>query len=475
MRTKFLVAAFLLCLMAFAIPIEHKYDKIFRFFSLTLVPNGMEVPSIFDKKIYFYASDIAALFLCLLGLTWYRIPISQFFTKNGSGYLGIIFLCALASIVVSPFAQYPVAYCRLLQLLTPVLLFSFVAHAFKEEEKERIIRYVLFAVVAAACLQTVFAIAQYFRQDWLGLRIIGEQRMQSPFGIFHAKFWIFDKIFSTVPEYFVLFRPSGTFPHPNVLGGFLALSILSSYYLIAEGTKKIRWGIGATLPFQFFALFITFSRSALFALLLGTFVWYGLHLWKKGWKATVANRSFRFLTWMICFSAWVNVALLYDQLAQRGGIVNYNATAQNSDKVRIHYQNVAIAMMEKNPWLGVGFHQFSLRYPSYLPKNTESTFYLTATHNIYLLLGSETGLISLGAFLLFIGSLIIRGFRVAYSSSSFILLSIFIAFLFIGGCDFYPLLFQQGKLMLFLIAGLLAARSKKQLELVAISDKLPAV
>ena len=30
---------------------------------------------------------------------------------------------------------------------------------------------------------------------------------------------------------------------------------------------------------------------------------------------------------------------------------------------------------------------------------------------------------------------------------------------FIGGCDFYPILFQQGKLMLFLIAGLLAANA----------------
>ncbi|HSX11764.1 MAG TPA: hypothetical protein VLF94_08625, partial [Chlamydiales bacterium] len=167
---KFLVAAALLVLVAFALPIEHKYDKLFRFYSLTLIPQGLEISKSCDKKIYFYISDLIALALLCIGLGWFRIPLRRFFRNS----LWIVFLCATASIIASPFIHYPVAYTRLLHLLTPIILFSFLAHAFSEEEKPKILRLILGAFVAAALFQTGVAIVQYFYQEPLGLRLLGE-------------------------------------------------------------------------------------------------------------------------------------------------------------------------------------------------------------------------------------------------------------------------------------------------------------
>ena len=462
---KFYFTAGLLALLAFAIPIESKYDKLFRFYSLTLIPDGIEIPSIFDKKIYFYPSDIAALLLFIAAIVWFRVPLSRLFLQRGTCYLWIFFGCSLASILASPFVNYPVIYIRLWQLLTPILLFSFLSSAFEEEEKPKLIRLILGALILAALFQTAVAIAQYFTQDWLGLRMLSEPKNRPMFGSWNGNRWIFDRIFERVGTSTCLFRSSGTLPHPNVLGGFLAISILASYaFLMQMGEKKKFWSrcwLGLTLPFQFFALTVSYSRSAIFALVLGTFAWFALLAWSRGIKPIAADRTVRFVAGMICLSAALSGTLLFDQLAQRGGIVNYNLVAQYSDNVRIHYQNVALKMIEKNPLLGVGFHQFSLRYPSYLPANSDTSIYHSAAHNIYLLIASESGLIALAAFLLWIGTLLYAALRSPVDPTSASLIAIFIAFLFIGACDFYPILFQQGKLLFFCTAGLLAAKVKQ--------------
>ena len=189
MNRKFWVAASLLALLAFLIPIEHKYDKLFRFFSLTLIPEGLEVTKNYDKKLYFYVSDLIALALMGIGLLWYKIPARQFFGHP----LWIVFLCAVASIIASPFLHYPIAYSRLLQLLTPLALFSFVANAFSDEERAVVTRMVFFSILFAALFQSGVAIAQYFQEQPLGLRILGETNTPSLVSFQNGSRWLFDR------------------------------------------------------------------------------------------------------------------------------------------------------------------------------------------------------------------------------------------------------------------------------------------
>ncbi len=431
MSKKSLFAAFLIVLLAFLIPIEHKYDKLFRFYSLTLIPNGLEISSTYDPKLYFYISDLIGLILLAIALS--SIPLKRFFFNP----LWIVWISALLSITFSPFACYPVAYTRLLQLLTPIVLFSFISHGFSEEERPKLTQAVLMAVVIASLFQTAVAVAQYFHQAPLGLRLLGETNEKTIFTIQDGSRWLIDQFLQRKAGPVVM-RAAGTFTHANVFGGFMFFSIIATYALSIRFPK-----IAFVLPFQIFALAISYSRAALFAWALATLCWF------------VQMRFPKQLFSIIAFSFLLSASLLGNQYFHRGGIVNSTSLSKDSNEIRIFHQKTALSIIKEVPFFGLGFSQFSERAQKFFPEDARAYVKSTAPHNIFLFLACETGLISLFAFLAFLFLLFWNLFQNSISVESATFSSLLIGFLFIGFCDFYPILFQQGKLMFFLSAALL--------------------
>jgi hypothetical protein len=433
---------FLLAALFFAIPIEHKYDKLFRFYSLTLVPSGLELGD-FDPKIYFYISDLIALVFLGWGIWRIRLRLAE----RGGLFLAIVFGSSLCSLLLSPFAHFPVAYIRLLQLLTPVSLFMFLANS--PFPKERLFKIGVWSLFWTGLMQAFLATWQYFSQHSLGLRLLGEQPLNTGIFVPDGHRWVLDQWFHRIGET-MIYRAMGTMPHPNPMGGLFALTLLITSYLFFTHPNIRKWLAPAYL-IQLFGLAITYSRSALFAYVIGTIVWFS---WMR-WRQQILMKSTAML---ILISGAIVGTLLHEQILQRGGVVNYTSLSRASDHVRFYYQKLAFRMIEKHPLAGVGFGQFSLRTPSFLPKGQDpmpaST---TIVHNVYLVLAAETGLISLAAFLGWIGLILWAAWRSSPSlPETGLLLGAFIGFLFIGCCDFYPVFFQQGKLMFFGTAGLLA-------------------
>lgn len=430
------LTAFLLFLCFFIIPIEHKYDKPLRHFSLKIIPEGLLLPAGFDQKIYFYPSDIIALILFLSLVFVFRIPLRKIIFEKASACLFLIFSCALISILNSPYFHYVTIYTRLVQLLTPIFLFAFLTQVSLTEKQ---VRMLLYCIVAAAMIQSVIAITQYFTQEYLGLRLLSETRdAPATFPVVGGKRWIFDAISEST---IAIKRSSGTFPHSNVLGGFLMMSVIASYSLIVQAKRKLF--LALCLIVQCFALCLTFSRSAIFGVSLATLVWFS-------WTYFKTKSCNRFLIKALVLSFAICAFTLFDQYLQRGGIVNYNLTAQNSDEVRLVAQSTAIEMIKDHPATGVGFQQFSSVAEKYGNK--------IGTHNIYLFICSEMGIIALFAFLGFIALVLKKAGVAPYTPEIASLFAIFVGFLFIGGCDFYPITFQQGKLMFFTTAGLLCRK-----------------
>lgn len=445
MQKKTIVTAFLLAVLAFMIPIEHKYDKLFRFYSLTLIPDGLLIPSGYEKKIYFYISDLIAIALLGMSIFWHRISLKKLFFNP----LWIVFLFAFLSILASPFSHYPIPYFRLLQLLTPIALFSFVTNCLGQKETVQITRIVLIAIVAAGLFQTLVATLQYFNQAPLGLRLLGEINLMGSFNVPNSSRWLFDEWMNREALSGLVMRAQGTLPHPNVLGGFLVLSLLASFALYMRISSRL---IFFTIPLQFFALCLSFSRAALFSFGIAACVWFYLN----GFK----NNKVRQCIWILLFSGALSATLLGKQLACRGGIVNYNDLARGSDEIRKYHQKKSTDIILDHPFLGVGFSQFSIGAAPYFEKNKSSYIKATAPHNIYLFLLSETGFISLAAFLLWIAILLANAFRGPKNIETATFSAMFLTFLCIGFCDFYPILFQQGKLMFFLSGALLVANAK---------------
>ncbi len=453
MPKKLLISIGLLVLLAFAIPIEHKYDKLFRFYSLTLIPQGLEVSQSYEKKIYFYVSDLIALALFCIGLFWYRIPLKKMFGNP----LWIVFICALLSIAVSPFFNYPIPYTRLLQLFTPIALFSFLSNAFSVEEDTKITRYILIAIVAAGLFQTLVAIAQYFNQAPLGLRILGETNQQTIFTIHDGSRWLIDQLIHRTSPTVAVIRASGTFTHANVLGGFMVLSLISTYALLML-SKKRNWLLSLTIPIQFFALSITYSRSALFGWMIATAIWLLIMAYKWGYK----NQKLQQIGAVAAIAFILSGSLLYNQYLQRGGVISYTPLAKDSDDIRKFHQVTALGIIKDHPLLGLGYTQFSEMATQYFPKDTRAYVCSTAPHNIFLFLACETGLISVAALLFFIGMLLKSAITSPITVETATFASLLVGFIFIGCCDFYPILFQHGKLMFFLIASLLKLSTNKK-------------
>ncbi len=454
MSKRFYIIATLLFLLAIAIPVERRYDKLFRHYSLTLIPEGLEVSKKYEKKIYFYPSDLITIFVFAIGLVGYRIPPRKLFQSP----FWVIFLCAWASIAASPFAHYPIPYFRLLQLFTPLALFSFIAHAFSAEEKTKITRYILIAIVTAGLFQSGIAIAQYFHQAPLGLSLIGETEEKATFNIENGSRWLIDQLLQRHASTNVVMRASGTFPHANVFGGFMVFSLIATYALLLLSKKKHRL-LSLSLAFQFFAMSLSYSRSALFGWLLATLVWFGFMIYTHGIK----HRKLQSLAIFLLISCSLTATLLYNQYSNRGGVVNYNTLAQSSDQIRKIHQRTALEIIKDQPFLGLGFTQYSERTNEYYSPDLQSYVRSTAPHNIFLFLACETGIFATGALLLGLLLLFISFLRVPYTVETITFAALLIGFLFIGCCDFYPILFQQGKLMFFLIAALLAAHLPKDI------------
>ncbi|MGB7979020.1 MAG: O-antigen ligase family protein [Chlamydiales bacterium] len=430
---RFILASFLLVLLAILIPVEHKYDKLFRYYSLTLIPEGLKVSANYDKKIYFYISDLIVLALLCI------VPIKR-------SVLWLLPLFALASIIASPFYAYPLPYIRLLQLFTPIALFSIVSTAFSPNERSKITRYILIAVVAGALFQSFVAIAQYLNQSPIGLRLLGESPLKSVFYIENGSRWLLDALSNRPAHTPIVLRAQGTFSHPNILGGFLFFSLLATYALWMQA-KKIRWLLILALPIQFFAMSLSFSRSALFAWALSTLLWFGLMAYR--------NRQLPRIALLVLISFSFSAALLYKQYVHRGGVINYNALAKSSDDIRKFHQKTALKIIKDHPFFGLGFTQFSERSDPYFPPDAPGHIRSTGPHNMFLFLACETGLLSVAALLFCLASRILLFFKQPLTVETITFASLLLGFIFIGCCDFYPILFQQGRLLFFLIGALL--------------------
>jgi O-antigen ligase len=112
----------------------------------------------------------------------------------------------------------------------------------------------------------------------------------------------------------------------------------------------------------------------------------------------------------------------------------------------------------KRPLLGVGFQNFVQVMDEYSLVKLKN-YQHQPVHNIYLLIAAESGFLGLLCFLGFIFLIFKTSVKKIENPLVLILLSAWSAFLFIGLFDHYPLTSQQGRLMFFLVAGLLLSQA----------------
>jgi len=231
--------------------------------------------------------------------------------------------------------------------------------------------------VASAAIQGLFGIWQFFTQSvfagkWLGLAL---HLPNSPGAV----------VLQTASERWL--RAYGSFPHPNMLGGFLVIGWLFLFYLAT--LAKSLWQrilILAALLLITPALFFSFSRSAILALILSIIILGAILYFRqeKNYFNVFIKIAGLTLLIMIILSAiyWPIVA---------GRLMGGERLEDASISQRLDYTRQSLQLIGDH-WLGgVGFGNYTLG----IYQNISSAwpgYYYQPVHNIYLLIFSELGI-----------------------------------------------------------------------------------
>ncbi|MBM4401655.1 MAG: O-antigen ligase family protein [Candidatus Cloacimonetes bacterium] len=257
--------------------------------------------------------------------------------------------------------------------------------------------------------QCFIAIGEFVLQRSLGLQILGEWRFSilTP-GI--AKVVLFGKEF---------LRPYATFPHPNVLGGILAIMApicLYTFLATTEAQKRAearktsvsqrtlqcsQWLQVFYFILFTFVLFLTFSRSAWLTYLVLLAIVLGFWGWKFGGFRGLRKWMVRVLLFTLC-SLLFAIPIVYQR------IKSLQTTDVLSIERRLELGQAAIAMFRDHPLLGVGLGNFIPNLEKYLVVSGQGRF-LQPVHNVPLLILAETGVVGFAAFFLFL-AVIFRNF-----------------------------------------------------------------
>lgn len=143
-----------------------------------------------------------------------------------------------------------------------------------------------------------------------------------------------------------MYRLFGTFLDPNFTGIFIALFLFFSFLLrdkISDKNKLIRLLVNISIPFSVIAIILTYSRSALFALLSGLFVY------------CVLKRNVKLFAFIV-----VSSMLVFVVLSRNFYVENTNLLRTASSKQRLETVVQSVEIFKKTPIFGIGFN--ALRY-----------------------------------------------------------------------------------------------------------------
>ncbi len=308
------------------------------------------------------------------------------------------------------------------------------------------------ALIVGGVFQSIIAIAQFMMQGSLGLKYLGESLLAPAL--------------SGIAAFFVdgikIMRAYGTTPHSNVLALYLFISLFAFYAL--SGLKIENWKLKIARSEWWWhvfhavilwAFFLTFSRVVIGLWAVNFVIRSFLIRFHKPFHTEFwQNVEMRHRSLKI-FWTTITVAVLF-VIAYWPYVVNRSVISSTGEAIqlRVLYNHESLASEHNIFGLGMGnFVPWLMNQNLHLNREVYQP-----VHNIYLLIYSEIGIIGIALFLLFLSFLIYDfyrrlGFKKLYHFSfGLIIVSVLIFGLF----DHYLWTIQSGRLLFWLILGLLA-------------------
>lgn len=299
------------------------------------------------------------------------------------------------------------------------------------------------SLIGSGFIQAILGIYQFFTQStfsskWLGLALIQSEDLGASVVEFLDQRWL---------------RAYGALPHPNILGGFLALTLILTIFslwrfyqrtsLMAIIPKKLYWlnvfywfSLGVT----FLCLIVTFSRGAWLAFLIALLylVFYSLKNKLKLEKTVLLKSAILFILILGTFLIGFPRQLFTARLTAQGRLERYSV------QERLTSFGQAKEIFKQSPILGSGLGNYTVALQKIKPNQWAWAY--QPVHNWYLLVLGELG--AIGLLLLLI--LLFHFFKSADVANR----SLLILLLTIGLFDHYLWSLYFGLILVWLILAL---------------------
>jgi len=367
-----------------------------------------------------------------------------------------IFYFLLFIIITFPFTyRDPHNFYNLIRLLGAIALFLTSRNLFRQYT---VLTYSQLLLFIDGVLQSYIAIGQFIQQKSLGLFFLGESVINNNLpGIARFTF-----------EGEKLIRAYGTFPHPNILGIFLLLSLSAGLNLIISKKdllNKLHWPYRLIIISFFISIFIgillTYSRAVIS--FTGLLLLFFAFTQKK-----FIRQVYRTLCRQLKIPSFLQTGLAiililgglftsYNLIAPR---LCWQCTGDRSISFRKIYQQTAKHIILQHPFTGVGLGNFvatsqNINQPAVTP------WRLQPVHNLYLLIASELGILGMLLFLLIVLYYISPQLRRQHLKNSPLDL-FFIFCLIIAFFDHYFWTTPQGQLIFWLSLALASVPKSKK-------------
>jgi len=287
------------------------------------------------------------------------------------------------------------------------------------------LRFTIYCLLFAGFYSCILAWIQFIYQSSIG-------------GIL---WWIGERTFTvttsgiarTIVNNQLFLRPYATFPHPNVLAGFLTCLIPFIFYL--KNLNKITQLLFIPTLILFLAtLVITFSQSAWIIALITTLIF------------IVKERHIRLTTPAVFLGLVIFTLIL--------SFISYQFVEKESIARRIAVTNNAFSIIQENPLFGVGLNNFIIANQQNIQVNSYQD--LQPVHSIYLLFAAEMGIVGI---LLFVLVLFYLYKKTRIGKDSFYIIWPLATLLLLGLFDHYPLTIHQTLLFISILTGFIYSTS----------------
>ncbi len=269
------------------------------------------------------------------------------------------------------------------------------------------------SILLLVTTQVLIAILQVQSGAALGIEFLGEPKVVV--GTLGSSFLNLDSG--------VILRGYGTFPHPNVLAGFLLLSILFALYYMKKG-----WVRNLILIMSTVGIAISFSRVAWLILLIFVVIYGGNMLYRyiKGKRGMLSIVPLPFL--------------------ERIGALFVGGDSSVRDRVELVNHSLEVV---KGSWLfGVGGGGYVATMKELSVYTVNGLLLLQPVHNVFLLLFAEYGIIGI---LFICGMLFKMGVLNLRNVNLPLYLSLLVFIALVALTDHYLVTLPQGIAMLVII------------------------